>query len=48
VEQDVATALRLATTGFVLDTGRIVLSGPTDELAVNPDVRQAYLGIAAA
>src|SRR6201996_3709776 len=27
VEQDVATALRLATTGFVLDTGRIVFSG---------------------
>ena len=48
VEQDVATALRLATTGFVLDTGRIVLAGPTAELAVNPDVRQAYLGIAAA
>ena len=48
VEQDVATALRLATTGFVLDTGRIVLSGPTIDLAVNPDVRQAYLGIAAA
>jgi branched-chain amino acid transport system ATP-binding protein len=48
VEQDVATALRLATTGFVLDTGRIVLSGPTADLAVNPDVRQAYLGIAAA
>jgi branched-chain amino acid transport system ATP-binding protein len=48
VEQDVATALRLAATGFVLDTGRIVLAGPTAELAVNPDVRQAYLGIAAA
>jgi branched-chain amino acid transport system ATP-binding protein len=47
VEQDVATALRLAATGFVLDTGRIVLCGPTAELAVNPDVRQAYLGIAA-
>jgi branched-chain amino acid transport system ATP-binding protein len=48
VEQDVATALRLASTGFVLDTGHIVLAGPTAELAVNPDVRQAYLGIAAA
>ena len=47
VEQDVATALRLASTGFVLDTGRIVLSGPTAELAVNPTVREAYLGIAA-
>lgn len=48
VEQDVATALRLAATGFVLDTGRIVLAGPTAELAANPSVRQAYLGVAAA
>jgi branched-chain amino acid transport system ATP-binding protein len=48
VEQDVATALRLAGTGFVLDTGRMVLSGPTAALAVNPTVREAYLGIAAA
>jgi branched-chain amino acid transport system ATP-binding protein len=47
VEQDVATALRLASTGFVLDTGRIVLWGPTGELAVNPNVREAYLGVAA-
>jgi branched-chain amino acid transport system ATP-binding protein len=48
VEQDVATALRLAGTGFVLDTGRIVLAGPTAELALNPSVRQAYLGVVAA
>ena len=48
VEQDVATALRLASTGFVLDTGRIVLWGPTAELAVNATVREAYLGVAAA
>lgn len=48
VEQDVATALRLAGTGFVLDTGRMVLSGPTTELAVNRTVREAYLGMAAA
>jgi branched-chain amino acid transport system ATP-binding protein len=48
VEQDVATALRLATSGFVLDTGRIVLSGPTAELAVNPTIRKAYLGAEAA
>jgi len=32
----------------VLDTGRIVLAGPTAELAVNPNVRQAYLGVVAA
>jgi branched-chain amino acid transport system ATP-binding protein len=48
VEQDVATALRLAGTGFVLDTGRIVLWGPSAELAVNPNVREAYLGVTAA
>jgi branched-chain amino acid transport system ATP-binding protein len=48
VEQDVATALQLASTGFVLDTGRIVLWGPTAELAVNPNVREAYLGVSAA
>jgi branched-chain amino acid transport system ATP-binding protein len=48
VEQDVATALKLASTGFVLDTGRIVLSGPSGELAVNRSVREAYLGVAAA
>jgi ABC-type branched-subunit amino acid transport system ATPase component len=32
----------------VLDTGRIVLAGPTAELAVNPTIRKAYLGAEAA
>ena len=31
-------------TGFVLDTGRIVLAGPTAVLATNTIVREAYLG----
>jgi branched-chain amino acid transport system ATP-binding protein len=48
VEQDVATALKLARHGFVLDTGRIVLSGPTAVLSKNASVREAYLGAAAA
>lgn len=47
VEQDVATALKLASRGFVLDTGRMVLSGATTELATNAMVREAYLGVAA-
>ncbi len=47
VEQDVATALKLANRGFVIDTGRMVLSGPTSELANNAMVREAYLGVAA-
>jgi branched-chain amino acid transport system ATP-binding protein len=47
VEQDVATALRLAHYGFVLDTGRIVLAEPTAMLARNATVQEAYLGVAA-
>ena len=44
VEQDVITALELATYGFVLDRGRIVLSGPTQELMTNRLITDAYLG----
>lgn len=45
VEQDVATAFDLATTGYVLENGRIVLSGPTAELKADPHVKRAYLGL---
>jgi len=45
VEQDVATAFELAATGYVLENGRIVLSGPTAELKANPHVKKAYLGL---
>ncbi len=45
VEQDVATAFDLATTGYVLENGRIVLSGPTAALKTNPHVKKAYLGL---
>jgi len=45
VEQDVATAFDLASTGYVLENGRIVLSGPTVELKANPHVKKAYLGL---
>ncbi len=45
VEQDVAIAFDLATTGYVLENGRIVLSGPTAELKTNPHVKKAYLGL---
>ncbi len=46
VEQDVATALSLAGAGTVLDRGRTVLAGPSAALAVDPMVREAYLGTA--
>ncbi len=45
VEQDVATAFDLAKTGYVLENGRVVLSGPTAELKTNPHVKRAYLGL---
>ncbi len=45
VEQDVATAFDLAGAGYVLENGRIVLSGPTADLKVNPHVKKAYLGL---
>ena len=45
VEQDVATALDLAREGFVLDRGRIVLSGSSAALAGDQRVREAYLGL---
>jgi branched-chain amino acid transport system ATP-binding protein len=45
VEQDVATAFDLAAIGYVLENGRIVLSGPTAELKANPHVKKAYLGL---
>ena len=46
VEQDVDAALRIATRGYVLETGRISASGPSAELSEDPRVREAYLGIA--
>jgi branched-chain amino acid transport system ATP-binding protein len=45
VEQNVHQALDLATRGYVLETGRVSLSGPSSELLANPHVRAAYLGV---
>ncbi|MGE0241281.1 MAG: ABC transporter ATP-binding protein [Parvibaculaceae bacterium] len=44
VEQNSRMALKLASHAYVLETGRIALSGPSRELAANDDVRRAYLG----
>jgi branched-chain amino acid transport system ATP-binding protein len=45
VEQRLAEALAIADRAYVLQTGRIVLSGPAAEIAGNAQVRSAYLGI---
>ena len=44
VEQNAQMALSIATRGYVLETGKIVLAAAADELLVNDDVRKAYLG----
>ena len=44
VEQNANMSLHIAQQGYVLETGRIVLSGTGKELMGNPRVKQAYLG----
>ncbi len=45
-EQQVPLALALASRGYVIENGRIELVGTSEELAGNPDVQRAYLGVA--
>ncbi|SMP47355.1 ABC transporter ATP-binding protein [Desulfonatronum lacustre] len=44
VEQNAKSALKIADRGYVLETGRIILQGPSEELLLNRDVQRAYLG----
>jgi branched-chain amino acid transport system ATP-binding protein len=45
VEQDVVLALEIADRGYVLENGRIVMSGSAGDLRRDPAVRKAYLGV---
>lgn len=44
VEQNAKKALSIADRAYVLETGKIVLDGPADELLTNDSVKKAYLG----
>jgi branched-chain amino acid transport system ATP-binding protein len=44
VEQNARLALKFAQRGYVIENGRIVLQGPSDELLNSPEVKKAYLG----
>lgn len=44
VEQNARMALKFAQRGYVLENGRLVLAGTSQELLDNPDVKKAYLG----
>ncbi|RYE84650.1 MAG: ATP-binding cassette domain-containing protein, partial [Hyphomicrobiales bacterium] len=45
VEQNAYAALRIADRGYVMETGRIGISGTAEELIADPRIREAYLGI---
>jgi len=44
VEQNARSALKIADSGYVIETGRIVLQGAADDLLSNREVQRAYLG----
>ncbi|HAA41858.1 MAG TPA: ABC transporter ATP-binding protein, partial [Pseudomonas sp.] len=44
VEQNARLALQVTDRAYVMDTGRISLSGPSADLLEHPEVRSAYLG----
>jgi len=45
VEQNVKLALAVAPYAYVLETGRVVMDGPSEKLRDNPDVKEFYLGL---
>ncbi len=45
-EQNTNIALRYATYGYILETGRVVMDGAADSLRENEDVKEFYLGVA--
>jgi branched-chain amino acid transport system ATP-binding protein len=44
VEQNAIAALEIAQFGYLIENGRILMSGPADVLSANPDIADAYLG----
>jgi branched-chain amino acid transport system ATP-binding protein len=44
VEQNAALALELAEHAYLLETGRVVLDGPSAEIGADEGVRKSYLG----
>lgn len=47
-EQNTNMALKYATYGYILETGRVVMDGDADMLRTNEDVKEFYLGVAGA
>jgi branched-chain amino acid transport system ATP-binding protein len=47
VEQNARAALGIADYGYVMENGRVVLSGPAEMLRDNEDVKEFYMGLSA-
>jgi len=47
VEQNANVALRTSEHAYVMETGRIVLDGASEQLAQNADIKEFYLGLTA-
>lgn len=45
VEQNAMMALSIASHGYIMETGKIVMDGPSSELLQDEDVREFYLGV---
>jgi len=45
VEQNANVALDTSSYAYVMETGRVVLDGPSDQLAENADIKEFYLGL---
>ena len=45
VEQNAKIALEVSNYSYIMETGKIVLEGPSDELKDNPDVKEFYMGV---
>ncbi|HTN66532.1 MAG TPA: ABC transporter ATP-binding protein [Burkholderiaceae bacterium] len=45
VEQNASMAFSVAHHGYIMESGKVVLSGPTANLVSNPEVRELYLGV---
>lgn len=45
IEQNASMALSIADEGYILETGKVALDGPAEELRANEDVKEFYLGL---